>query len=63
MNTNNTKPDLQYSYKNVTTTKMKQSMLSGRTCNTEIDTLTNTQIQVKRFILMELAPLAFTTHL
>ena len=63
MNTNNTKPDLQYSYKNVTKTKMKQSMLSGRTCNTEIDTLTNTQIQVKRFILMELAPLAFTTHL
>lgn len=63
MNTNNTKPDLQYSYKNVTKTKMKQSMLSGRTCNTEIDTLTNTQIQVKRFILKELAPLAFTTHL
>ena len=63
MNTNNTKPDLQYSYKNVTITKMKQSMLSGRTCNTEIDTLTNTQIQVKRFILKELAPLAFTTHL
>ena len=63
MNTNNTKPDLQYSCKNVTTTKMKQSMLSGHTCNTEIDTLTNTQIQVKRFILMELAPLAFTTHL
>lgn len=63
MNTNNTRPDLQYSYKNVTKTKMKQSMLSGRTCNTEIDTLTNTQIQEKRFILMELAQLAFTTHL
>ena len=63
MNTSNTKPDLQYSHKNVTKTKMKQSMLSGRTCNTEIDTLTNTQIQLKRFILMELAPLAFTTHI